>query len=51
VISLPELMRQVAEYEAPEPDPGELAEGKARLLAWINGADAAPGRDSGVPAG
>lgn len=34
------LMRQVAEHEAPAPDPAEIAEDKARLMAFIDGQDA-----------
>jgi hypothetical protein len=40
VVSVQELMRQVAEYETPAPDPAELAEDKARLLAYMDGRDA-----------
>lgn len=39
-VSIQELMRQAAEHEAPAPDPAELAEDKARLMAWIDGQDA-----------
>lgn len=39
MISLPELMRQVSEYEAPDPDPAEPAQDKERLMAWIDGQD------------
>jgi hypothetical protein len=43
-ISIQELMRQTAEYEAPPIDPAEIAEGRARLLAYMEGRDAeAPG--------
>jgi hypothetical protein len=38
-VSMESLMRQAAEHQVPPPDPAELAQDKAKLMAYADGRD------------